>query len=524
MSDLQPTLDHFWNIATRTCDEVQGFQPNLVITLMHSGWAPLFVAVELWKRTQSQPFPPIVRTNIGREKLARYNQLESRRGQTKTFIGELEGSVEIGHFLAWLVDQKKWQEELSMQIAEELWPATPERILVVDECISEGSTWILTLGLLHDIFPDAQVHFIADREQGWPTAFLKAWARRYHPGLLDALETGAEQFGSYGSPEMRQASHLVNATGDIDLESLAWQPLTAGSEVIRALSQYLPAQAWLELHGFVERTLAAEIARKAPEYIPNCVASGKTWRRLASGWLVLREIHRNGPLTRPQMMEALGWSEGKTSKQLLRQIEAGNLVVRKVGRINRYQFSPSATDGYWSKERPILDNYWVIPNRLMAGAFPGFGQESDMKALLPRLDWLLQAGMSFFLDLTSEYEHKPDSYDRIVREQAESLGIAVEYCAIPTALRRLPKRKQVTAMLDAIDRALADGQNVYLHCLDGQELTGIVVGCYLARHGMSGAQALREIERLRANTFDAWLRSPVSERARRLVRSWQVGE
>jgi hypothetical protein len=41
---------------------------------------------------------------------------------------------------------------------------------------------------------------------------------------------------------------------------------------------------------------------------------------------------------------------------------------------------------------------------------------------------------------------------------------------------------------------------------------------------MTGAQALRDIERLRADTFDSWRRFPETERARRLVRSWQLGE
>ena len=75
-----------------------------------------------------------------------------------------------------------------------------------------------------------------------------------------------------------------------------------------------------------------------------------------------------------------------------------------------------------------------------------------------------------------------------------------------------------------MDQALAAGQIVYVNCLDGHELTGIAVGCFLVRHGMTGAQSLREIERLRANTFYSWRRSPVTERARRLVRSWQLGE
>ena len=57
----------------------------------------------------------------------------------------------------------------------------------------------------------------------------------------------------------------------------------------------------------------------------------------------------------------------------------------------------------------------------------------------------------------------------------------------------LPTRAGMYAILDAIDAALAQERRVYLHCFGGVGRTGTVVGCYLVRHGHSGAQALQEL-------------------------------
>ena len=51
----------------------------------------------------------------------------------------------------------------------------------------------------------------------------------------------------------------------------------------------------------------------------------------------------------------------------------------------------------------------------------------------------------------------------------------------------VPRSQQQTAgILDAIDKALEDGKNVYVHCWGGIGRTGTVVGCWLVRHGMTG--------------------------------------
>lgn len=156
---IQTLLDRFFDIATQICDEILAFKPDVVIVLMHSGWMPLYAGMELWNRTQKAPFPPIVRANLGREKLKRFNELEGSSTVTDSFAGEMESSDVIAFFLAWLYDQTNWQQDLQLRIQEAIGDEITPRILIVDESVYEGTTWLLTLGLLSLVYPKADVRF-----------------------------------------------------------------------------------------------------------------------------------------------------------------------------------------------------------------------------------------------------------------------------------------------------------------------------------------------------------------------------
>jgi len=73
-------------------------------------------------------------------------------------------------------------------------------------------------------------------------------------------------------------------------------------------------------------------------------------------------------------------------------------------------------------------------------------------------------------------------------------------------------------ILDAIDTALTGEQVVYVHCMGGIGRTGTVIGCYLVRHGQTGAEALQTIARLRGGLAE----SPETEEQRRMVRTWRA--
>ena len=87
-----------------------------------------------------------------------------------------------------------------------------------------------------------------------------------------------------------------------------------------------------------------------------------------------------------------------------------------------------------------------------------------------------------------------------------------------------PGPAQMVATLDAIDAALDGGQTVYVHCFGGIGRTGTVVGCWLVRHGLSGAAALAHIAAQRAGTPDGARPSPETAAQRAMILNWQEGQ
>ena len=53
-----------------------------------------------------------------------------------------------------------------------------------------------------------------------------------------------------------------------------------------------------------------------------------------------------------------------------------------------------------------------------------------------------------------------------------------------------------TAVLDAIDAHIGQGRLVYIHCRWGIGRTGTMIGCWLVRHGDTGAGALARLDEL----------------------------
>ncbi len=163
-------------------------------------------------------------------------------------------------------------------------------------------------------------------------------------------------------------------------------------------------------------------------------------------------------------------------------------------------------------KRPLPETYWVEPGRLLAGPYPGSRIEARAEEKLNRFR---EAGITFFVDLTEEGEAPP--YRHLL------LGWA-RHRRMPIPDFDVPAEAEMGRILDLVDRQLAEGDTVYVHCLGGVGRTGTVVGCYLVRHGLSGAEALRRVRSLRQVTSFPKSPSPETEAQRRMVRGWKVGQ
>lgn len=171
--------------------------------------------------------------------------------------------------------------------------------------------------------------------------------------------------------------------------------------------------------------------------------------------------------------------------------------------------------------RPLPESYWVRPGLLLAGEYAG----ARMPALARRkLRRLLDAEVSSFVDLTQAGEAWLPPYEPLLAEEAAVRGRAVRYLRAPIRDMGVPAPEALRATLDYIDAELAAEQRVYLHCWGGIGRTGTVVGCHLVRHGLTGAEALALITRLRRQTPDARRPSPETEAQQALVLEWAETE
>jgi protein-tyrosine phosphatase len=168
---------------------------------------------------------------------------------------------------------------------------------------------------------------------------------------------------------------------------------------------------------------------------------------------------------------------------------------------------------------PPEDTYWVVPGKLLAGPYPGsrwFEGEAHTK-----LRSLLDKGVNHFINLTQEGELVP--YDSLLDELAGGYDTAVIHTRFPIADMHTAPAKRINQILDEIDAALALDEVVYVHCWGGIGRTGMIVGCYLVRHGMTGLDALEAIQHLRADVYSSWMRSPETDEQCLVVLGWKQG-
>ena len=171
------------------------------------------------------------------------------------------------------------------------------------------------------------------------------------------------------------------------------------------------------------------------------------------------------------------------------------------------------------QSRPNANCYWVRPGKLLAGEYPAADDEDTARE---RLLAYLDHGVNAFVDLTQPGELV--LYLPWLEEEAEQRGIEVGYHRMSIPDMQVPaSRQHMRATLNLIDDSLRDGRVVYVHCWGGVGRTGTVIGCYLARHGLGGDQALHTLSRLWQQVEKSWRfeRTPQTDAQREWVKVWE---
>jgi len=180
-------------------------------------------------------------------------------------------------------------------------------------------------------------------------------------------------------------------------------------------------------------------------------------------------------------------------------------------------------------QRPHKDSY-VVPNTLLsAGAYPGSPPTTSAVIAVQKLQGFIDAGVRVFVDLTAEADglnpYAPALSELNADGQTEYL-----YESLPIRDMGTCDVPHMRRVLDIMDAHMVEGRPVYVHCWGGIGRTGMVIGCWLVRHGRSGEAALKEVDTMfrtmsapTVARHSSW-GSPQTDEQRNVVRTWVENE
>src|SRR6187455_55893 len=161
--------------------------------------------------------------------------------------------------------------------------------------------------------------------------------------------------------------------------------------------------------------------------------------------------------------------------------------------------------------KPLAESYWVVPDRLLAGKYPGGKTPKEAER---RLAAFLEAGFDTFIDLTEAGELPP--YDIYLPGN-------VRYVRKPIPDHGVPRAREHMAEVQAvIDAALAGGRRAYVHCRAGIGRTSLAVACHLIEHGLSPDAALIRLNELWLDNerSKSWPDVPETDEQRDYILDW----
>ena len=175
--------------------------------------------------------------------------------------------------------------------------------------------------------------------------------------------------------------------------------------------------------------------------------------------------------------------------------------------------------------RPIPDAYVAMGGAVAAGAYPGSPRSAGRDAATAKLAAFLNAGVTAFIDLTGAAD-RLEPYAVSLQEIAMARDVTITHQRFHIPDMDVCDARQLNLILDTIDDHVSAGNGVYVHCWGGVGRTGMVIGCWLVRHGYDGDSALQEVLALfRSMSEEKWAKhkswgSPQTEAQRQVVRGW----
>jgi len=142
----------------------------------------------------------------------------------------------------------------------------------------------------------------------------------------------------------------------------------------------------------------------------------------------------------------------------------------------------TGTEIYW------VDGPW--PGKLALSARPRGGEW-----LADEIDAWRGAGLdTVFSLLTADEETELDIADERAQTTAHGMG----FLSLPIRDRQVPdSERNLATALEKLDRELASGRNVVLHCRQGVGRTGLVAACLFLTKGLDPQAAVQRLSKAR---------------------------
>lgn len=175
------------------------------------------------------------------------------------------------------------------------------------------------------------------------------------------------------------------------------------------------------------------------------------------------------------------WGEGKDKR--------GLNMLGKILEETRYLLS----DGVFGVQPPTDTSFWVIPNVLLASAYPSHHQE---KKRIKIMKLLHESGVNAFVDLMEEKEKEKLYVYSLSQED-------VFYTNVPIQDGKVISDDGLRCIVKGIMILISIKRVVLVHCFGGKGRTGTVMCATLCElYGIDGKEALVRFEKLFENRKD----------------------
>ena len=204
------------------------------------------------------------------------------------------------------------------------------------------------------------------------------------------------------------------------------------------------------------------------------------------------------------------WREALVMRERIEELADG--LLRLAGAL--HEAGRSASND--ADQMTVLDAFWVVEGRLLAGPYPSAPAEAEARA---KLTALLDLGVRRVIDLTEEGELTP--YASLLRELAAERGVAVTHVRMPIRDVDVPTVDGMRAILAELRAAADAGELAYMHCWGGVGRTGTAAACLLIEDGCDPATVMDRLRELRQGTARANRISPETPEQRDFVIRWR---